>query len=198
MAQVFPLPSNCVLRPAVRQDKWQIYRLMRYFQKEVRSPFSRTMQVAGCFITGILIVFFIQLILIVGLKAFYGLLAFLWLLVCCQFLVIALSREWENFWVVEYSDRLIACAKLSPYATYSVLYNVIVHPAARQQGLGSALVSHVAQVAMKPLYLACVQDKVRFYQRFGFIELRSPEVPPLIRYDLGLSPQRQIVPMMLK
>lgn len=106
--------------------------------------------------------------------------------------------EWLDFWVIEYENSLVACAKLCQYSDYSVLFDLFVIPEWRNQGLGSFLVGHLGQVAKKPLYLACVPATVSFYIRLGFHRVSAKNLSAWLQYKLGIQGRSRIVPMVLQ
>jgi hypothetical protein len=64
--------------------------------------------------------------------------------------------------------------------------------------LRSALVKHWVQQTTKPLYLACFPDKIGFYTQLGFIQMRSSDLSPLLRHELGIFTRPDIVPLVLR
>lgn len=59
--------------------------------------------------------------------------------------------------------------------------SLVVEPHLRGQGIGGALLHHLVDPAPKPVYLLCAAKRVRYYQRFGFCELRAEEMPAPLR-----------------
>ncbi|WP_088893238.1 GNAT family N-acetyltransferase [Leptolyngbya ohadii] len=128
--------------------------------------------------------------------------AFLWLR-----LSPLLSDDWKYYWVIvdcfsaaprrKGQTQLIACAKLCRYRHYSLLFNLLVAPAYRQQGLGSMLVKSIGEKAVKPLYLACSTDRVSFYTRLGFEPVAAKELTAIVRNELGIMPQSRLLVLKL-
>jgi N-acetylglutamate synthase-like GNAT family acetyltransferase len=140
----------------------------------------------------------IRAIVVTGPQVLLSLLVVLGLSLLVYWINFVLSEDWNKFWVIEVEGSVVACAKLCRYNTYSVLYNVMVAPEWRRYGLGSALVYHLSQVATKPLYLACYPKRITFYTKLGFVQIRPQDLSPLLRYDLGLTPRVDTVPLMFK
>jgi N-acetylglutamate synthase-like GNAT family acetyltransferase len=107
------------------------------------------------------------------------------------------NDDWEDFWVIEHHQTIIACAKLRCHSRYSVLHDVYVVPKWRSQGLGSYLVKHLGERANRPLYLTCMPHLVSFYRRLGFTSVSSNKLPPLLQYDLGIPGRFEVVPLKL-
>lgn len=112
--------------------------------------------------------------------------------------ILTWNDQWQNFWVIEHSHQLVACAKLRRYETYSLLHDVYVSPEWRSQGIGSHLVAHLGTQAQKPLYLTCLPKLAQFYFRLGFIPIATKTLPPLIKYDLGIPGRLDVIPLVLR
>jgi N-acetylglutamate synthase-like GNAT family acetyltransferase len=201
MSELFPLPPGYVIRPARAGDRWQLHRLLRNFGREASASGlapSSAQRVTLYLLSGLLLTLIIHTIVLIGPKLLLYFGAIASLVLAMLWLSLHLSKDWQRFWVVEGNGQLVACAKLCRYGHYSLLFNVLVAPEHRQRGLGSALVQHMIQHAVKPLYLACLPDKIEFYKRFGFVSIPSRELSPSLRYDLGLSIRLDIVPLVLQ
>ncbi|MBW4515146.1 MAG: GNAT family N-acetyltransferase [Timaviella obliquedivisa GSE-PSE-MK23-08B] len=181
-------------RPAIASDRWQIQRLLNKFEQEApwrsRGWHSLTL--------GFLLVLGISLSFLLGLKFLQGIVGLATCGITFSFIKIVVSQEWKKFWVIEQEGRIVACGKLCRYGTHSVLYDVLVLPQYRRQGMGSALVKHLTQQASKPLYLACCPDKIGFYTQLGFTHTRSSELSFILRYELGISICPDVVPLVLR
>jgi N-acetylglutamate synthase-like GNAT family acetyltransferase len=186
------LPST--IRPAIAQDRWQIQTLLGNFDRESPRRSRRLHYVVLALLTALAI----NLIFLLGLRVLWALLSLVGLGGVFALLSIIFSQEWKKFWIIEHQGRVIACGKLCCYPTYSVLYNVLVSPEYRGKGIGSALVNQLGQTANKPLYLACYPDKIGFYTRLGFVEMRSHDLSPMLRQELGISTRADIVPLVLR
>jgi N-acetylglutamate synthase-like GNAT family acetyltransferase len=183
-----------IIRPAIASDRWQIQQLLRNFDREATQRSRQLYYV----ILGLLTALGLNLILLLGLKVLWTILGLVGLGGTFSLLGIIFSKEWKKFWIIEQQGRVVACGKLCTYATYSVLYNVLVSPEYRGKGMGSALINRVGREATRPLYLACFPDKVGFYTRLGFVEMRSSELSPMLRHELGISTRPDIVPLVLR
>lgn len=90
--------------------------------------------------------------------------------------------DWRRFIVVVNGSRLVACGQLKPVAGgLTELASLAVLPVFRRQGIGSALIKQLLQVAPRPLYLTCRSGLGEFYERFGFISIAPPALPPYYR-----------------
>lgn len=74
---------------------------------------------------------------------------------------------------VDDAGRLVAfCRVLSDFQYRATLYDVIVHPSRRGEGLGAmvveAILAHPKMSAVESVYLACKPEMVPFYERWGF------------------------------
>ncbi|HEY9697144.1 MAG TPA: GNAT family N-acetyltransferase [Trichocoleus sp.] len=191
------LPNGSLLRPATHQDKWQIRRLLRNFDQETtrpsqRSPFRKYL---GYGILGTLAFY---IVMQQGWETLFYPLAIIAVSFLGGWISTALSQDWRKYWVIEQKGQLIACAKLCNYDRYSILYNLLVTPQQRGQGLGTALVMHLSGKAVKPLYLACYPHRTSFYTRLGFEPVLARTLSHLIRHDLGLTTRSELLPMKLE
>ncbi|WP_432812280.1 GNAT family N-acetyltransferase [Pantanalinema sp. GBBB05] len=200
MTDFAPLPTGCKLRPARPSDRRFIRHLLHQFRQEIIPPPTRMQilrQGATLSLLAAISCYLIATIdwtdLVNFLMAAAIATGFMILLV----VVLSWNESWLNFWVIEHQGSPIACAKLRQQPHYSVLYDVYVMSQWRQQGVGSFLVSQLAQQATKPLYLACMPPLVQFYSRLGFTPVTPKALPPLLSYDLGIPGRFAIVPMKL-
>jgi amino-acid N-acetyltransferase len=84
----------------------------------------------------------------------------------------------SRFHVVERGGKVIACGQLRPFADALELGSLVVAPAWRGQGIGTALTQYLIERAGKPLYLECLGSRlVTFYARFGFVPVAIGELP---------------------
>jgi GNAT superfamily N-acetyltransferase len=195
-------PPSFVIRPAIAQDKWRIQKLLGQFDREapwhaLRGNRQRSRRLRYL-VLGFMAALGINLVFLLGLKFLLGILG----VASCSFAIsllgLVFSQEWRKFWIIEQKGRIVACGKLCNYATYSMLYNVLVAPECRLRGIGSALVKHLMEPATRPMYLACFPNKVGFYTRLGFVQMRSSDLSPMLRHELGISAQPEIVPLVLR
>jgi N-acetylglutamate synthase-like GNAT family acetyltransferase len=185
---------NYTIRPAIARDKWQIQRLLRNFDQEAPPPTRQLHYLVLFLLTALGVNFFFLL----GLKFLIGVAAVAIFALMVSALSVAFSQEWKKFWIIEQKGHIVACGKLCEYVTYSMLYNVLVLPEYRHQGLGTALVRHLSGQATKPLYLACFPSKIGFYTRLGFAQMRSSDLSPMLQHELGISTRAEIVPLVLR
>lgn len=95
--------------------------------------------------------------------------------------------RWQQFWLIECDDQIVACGQLRQFSEAQELSSLIVVPAWRKQGLGTALTQHLIQSATKPLYLECLGEKLaRFYINFGFVAVSWQELPQSLKLKFGL------------
>ena len=82
--------------------------------------------------------------------------------------------NWQQFWVIEYNENLIACGQRRNFSGAQELGSLVVASAWRGRGLGSLLTQHLINTATQPLYLECLgQRLVRFYSRFDFVPIST-------------------------
>lgn len=95
--------------------------------------------------------------------------------------------RWENFCVIEFQDKVIACGQLRQFSGCQELGSLVVEKAWRDRGLGSYLVHHLVEDATAPVYVECMGWLVQFYEQLGFVKISWDELPkPLkIKFFLG-------------
>ncbi len=86
-------------------------------------------------------------------------------------MITGIGSNWQRYWVVEKDSQLIACALLNIYSSNSELAYLFVKPAWRRKKIASFLVARLIQESPNPLYLACKPKMMKFYSKFGFMEL---------------------------
>jgi N-acetylglutamate synthase-like GNAT family acetyltransferase len=104
-----------------------------------------------------------------------------------------LGLAWRNFMVAERMDveppRVVGIGQVRRHRDGTQeLASLVVDEAVRGQGVGSRLVRALIDQTQLPLYLICNRDKVPYYERFGFVEVRqAAAVPRALRgyYQLG-------------
>jgi amino-acid N-acetyltransferase len=178
-----------------------IRKLLKQFRKEVLPPTSPTRWIAKLLALALLLAIGGYLAIAISPEMLVNLLAGPALVLGMGILLaigITWNEEWENFWVIEHQQNIVACAKLRRYSRYSLLHDLYVVPEWRSQGLGSHLVYCLGKQATKPLYLTCLPGLVQFYHRLGFAPVSSKNLPPLLQYDLGIPDRLDVVPLMLK
>ena len=96
--------------------------------------------------------------------------------------------RWQQFWVIECEQRIIACGQLRNYGDAQELGSLIVTPDWQGRGLGTYLAQQLIEKAEKPLYLECVGDRLaKFYQRLGFVPVVWQVLPPSLRRKFGVT-----------
>ena len=95
--------------------------------------------------------------------------------------------RWENFSVIEFQDKVIACGQLRQFPGCQELGSLVVEKSWRDRGLGSYLVQHLVEEATAPVYVECMGWLVEFYEQLGFVKISWSELPkPLkIKFFLG-------------
>ncbi|MDB9315380.1 GNAT family N-acetyltransferase [Spirulina sp. CS-785/01] len=207
--------TEFALRPARRRDRWRLQSLVWQFMHEEASP-HLWKTLARQFIRPLLwfslgLLLQLYLLFAVSLPVGQGILIILfnltlvlWIGVILSFLRVLLLmysevlRQWSNYCVIEHQNRLIACSGLRITASYSVIYNLFVHPQWRGQYLGSQLVQTLTQKARPPLYLACKPQRLNFYTRLGFQRVNYEQLPlPAQQYFQLFQPQLKSKPPLL-
>lgn len=96
--------------------------------------------------------------------------------------------RWQQFWVIEHQNQIIACGQLRNFGNAQELGSVVVDPQWRQCGLGTYLCQHLIQQATQPLYLECLGSQLaKFYKNLGFLPVAWWELPPSLKAKFGLS-----------
>ncbi|MCT7966558.1 GNAT family N-acetyltransferase [Laspinema sp. D1] len=95
--------------------------------------------------------------------------------------------HWENFFVIELEDKIIACGQLRQFSRCQELGSLVVEKSWRDRGLGSYLVRHLVEEATAPVYVECMGWLVDFYEQLGFVKIAWENLPkPLkIKFFLG-------------
>lgn len=201
MLETLPLPPSCVIRPARPTDRKPIRILLNQFRQEILPPPSQWAWVQRWGAIAVLAGTAIYLSLSLSWQELLNLLlgpSILIGLATAIAYVLTWNSEWNNFWVAESNNQIVACAKLRCLSQYSLLHDLYVVPEWRSQGLGSYLVTYLGQQATKPLYLTCLPKLTTFYMRLGFRPVMSNTLPPLIQYDLGLAGRLDVIPLVLR
>lgn len=96
--------------------------------------------------------------------------------------------RWEQFWVIEYEENVVACGQLRNFTHTQELGSLVVAKSWRDRGLGTYLTTHLIQQATQPLYLECLGKRLeKFYTRLGFLPISWEEVPPSLQFKFGIS-----------
>ncbi|MEH2055618.1 MAG: GNAT family N-acetyltransferase [Nostoc sp.] len=95
--------------------------------------------------------------------------------------------NWQQFWVIESDENLIACGQLRNFSEAQELGSLVVASAWRGCGLGTLLTQHLINIATQPLYLECLGERLaQFYSRFDFVPISFEDLPQFSR-TRGLS-----------
>jgi N-acetylglutamate synthase-like GNAT family acetyltransferase len=91
-----------------------------------------------------------------------------------------MSLDWRRFTVaMDGSGTLIGCGQIKPHGDGSFeLASIAVQPAWRRKGVAGAIINHLLAAHPLPLYLTCREGLDKYYEKFGFRELASAELPP--------------------
>jgi GNAT superfamily N-acetyltransferase len=200
------LPSHCLLRPATATDQAALKQLLARLEQEIAPRNRQRRLLVGLVGLGVLLLYgalYLGMVpggqwLIppgVSQRVAQAVISGLGVVLTGVALAQWVNRQpdWRLYWVVACHEQVVACAKLQPFKQYSILYDVYVGTEWRHQGLGSHLVSQLAQVATQPLYLACFPPRLGFYTRLGFTPVAPGRLPTLLRYDLGLPNRAGII-----
>lgn len=96
--------------------------------------------------------------------------------------------RWQQFWLIECAGAIAACGQLRQFPGAQELGSLVVAPAQRDRGLGTALSQHLLATAQQPLYLECLGRRLaRFYARLGFVPVAWSALPPPLRRKFALA-----------
>lgn len=96
--------------------------------------------------------------------------------------------RWQQFWVIECEEKIIACAQLRMFPEAQELGSLVVAKDWQNKGLGTFLSQHLIQQANQPLYLECLGDRLaNFYQRLGFVPTSWQDLPRSLQRKFGAS-----------
>jgi N-acetylglutamate synthase-like GNAT family acetyltransferase len=183
------LPPHCVLRRADRADIRELVALTRQLQRTA-VPRAKWHSWAAGGIIGLIIALvahYPSIAVAVGLSMMP-----LWLAIGITILIADREqrRNWDQYWVVVYQQRVIGCVRLDRQRDHSELYDLFVLPEWRSHGVGRALVSQLIQPEHLPIYLASLSPAIAFYARLGFQPIARQELPPLLATRLSLTSPR--------
>lgn len=96
--------------------------------------------------------------------------------------------RWQQFWVIEYQQQVIACGQLRCFESAQELGSLVVTKEWRDRALGTILTQHLIAEATQPLYLECLgKPLVQFYARFGFVPVEWKNLPRSLQAKFRLS-----------
>ncbi len=96
--------------------------------------------------------------------------------------------KWQQFWVIEFDNKIIACGQLRNFNGVQELGSLVVNKKWRNRGLGSYLTKHLIEQANQPLYLECLGKKlVDYYIKFGFVPIDFQDLPASLKSKFKIS-----------
>ncbi|UIE36350.1 GNAT family N-acetyltransferase [Leptodesmis sichuanensis] len=96
--------------------------------------------------------------------------------------------RWQQFWVIEFEKKMIACGQLRSFEEAQELGSLVVAKGWRDRGVGSILARHLIQEATQPLYLECLGQRLAaYYRRFGFEPVDWEKLPRSLQRKFGTS-----------
>jgi len=103
-----------------------------------------------------------------------------------------LGLKWQNFLLAEDAGQVVATGQIKAHSDGShELASIATRPTHQKRGLASQIVrrlmKHYSQQTREPLYLFCGNHNVSFYERFGFVEIKRPNMPPYFKRISQLS-----------
>ena len=98
------------------------------------------------------------------------------------------TLRWKNFIVAQDDSGAIAgVAQVKPYKDCREFGSLVVLPAWRRQGVGAMLIKQALSGETGDVYLLCGVHRVRYYRKFGFIEIAREAAPATLRRKLGFA-----------
>lgn len=175
---------TCIVRPANQTDRWALQKLVlqliwsEALGFDLRVIGYRTAKIVLLIALIGLEVWLVKRIAIPELQSVVIvvlLFTVLWAIATSLILllyVVLIPTEplfnWSMYRVVECNYRPVACAALSYFGNFGVLYHVVVHPHWRRQGLASRLIQYLLKETSAPVYLVCKPRLIAFYGQLGF------------------------------
>lgn len=96
--------------------------------------------------------------------------------------------KWQQFWVIEFDKKIIACGQLRNFTEAQELGSLVVTKKWRNRGLGTFLTQHLIEQATQPLYLECLGKKlVDYYIKFGFRQVDFQDLPVSLKSKFKIS-----------
>lgn len=179
------LPPDCVIRPARKADRWVLQQLVLSliwsealgFDVRVVSYRIAKILLLGAFVgVDAWLLKTIQSPTLQSVMLAMMLYAALWAIASILILllyVVLIPTEplfnWSMYWVVEHHQRPVACAALSHFGDFCVLYHVVVDHKWRGRSLASCLIRQFLKEIRQPVYLVCKPKLAGFYTRLGFV-----------------------------
>ena len=90
-----------------------------------------------------------------------------------------MGLDWKRFLVaVEGSGRVIGCGQIKPHgADILELASIAVPPEFRGRGIARRIIEALLAQNPRPLYLMCAEHNGPMYEKFGFRQIESDEMP---------------------
>ena len=98
-----------------------------------------------------------------------------------------IGLKWQNFWVVEEKQTLIACGQLRPWGKIKELSSLTVLTSYRRKKIGTYLVQYLIQQTDTTIYLSCASNLKSFYNISGFKQISWSKIPNQLKPEFGLS-----------
>jgi N-acetylglutamate synthase-like GNAT family acetyltransferase len=95
-----------------------------------------------------------------------------------------LGLDWHRFQVaMSPKGELLGCGQIKPHSDGSrELASIAVRDGERDHGIASAIISTLLALnPERPLYLMCRTKLKSFYNKFGFIAIKTGEMPPYFK-----------------
>jgi N-acetylglutamate synthase-like GNAT family acetyltransferase len=103
-----------------------------------------------------------------------------------------IGLDWKRF-VVAANDRdeMIGIGQLKPHGRDILeLASIAVYPEYRGQGAARAIIEHLIDIGLRPLYLTCISSLEPLYEKFGFRTISYAEMP---RYFQRISKLAHVI-----
>ncbi|MBF2025770.1 MAG: GNAT family N-acetyltransferase [Oscillatoriales cyanobacterium C42_A2020_001] len=181
------LPPNCIIRPACKADRWVLQQLVFSLIWSEALGFDIRIvayRIAKILLLGAFVGIDAWLLKTVQAPALQSVMlalmlyAALWaiasILVLLLYVVLIPTEplfNWSMYWVVEHNHRPVACAALSHFGDFCVLYHVVVDGKWRGRSLASCLIRQFIKDLHQPVYLVCKPKLASFYARLGFVSV---------------------------
>jgi N-acetylglutamate synthase-like GNAT family acetyltransferase len=88
---------------------------------------------------------------------------------------------WSRFIVAEIDGRVIGTGQVKPHGDGTrELASIAIIPDYQGRGIASKIIRALLERESEPLYLMCLLENEKFYQRFGFHRLEPREMPRIL------------------
>jgi amino-acid N-acetyltransferase len=90
--------------------------------------------------------------------------------------------DWQRFLLAQWEQEVIGVGQVKPHEDGSrELASIAVVPEWQGNGVGGAIIGALLARETGPLHLMCVDERARYYERFGFQRLDRRAMPPYFR-----------------